>query len=143
MQLTRLREAIRRKNLLPFRILPKGGGVMSESKRFEELFCSVHVWTFFQKGGGGLPDSKNFEELFSLCLEIFQEREGGLPCPKNVEELFCLSLEIFQEERGGLPDSKDDEVLFLLWVRHFPRKIEEDDQNTNTLRNFSSYKIKF
>jgi hypothetical protein len=28
-----------------------GGGVMSESKSFEELFCSVHVWTFFQKGG--------------------------------------------------------------------------------------------
>jgi hypothetical protein len=25
---------------------------MSESKRFEELNCSVHVWTFFQKGGG-------------------------------------------------------------------------------------------
>ena len=54
-----------------------------------------------------------------------------------------MSLEIFQEEGGGLPDSKDDEVLFLLWVRHFPRKMEEDDQNTNTLRNFSLYKIKF
>ena len=46
-------------------------------------------------------------------------------------------------EGGGLPDSKDDEVLFLLWVRHFPRKMEEDDQNTNTLRIFSLYKIKF
>ena len=48
---------------------------MSESKLFEELFCSVHVWTFFQKGGG-LPDSKLFEELFSLCLEIFQGGGG-------------------------------------------------------------------
>ena len=66
-----LREAIPIKNLLPFGIFPKGGGVMSESKRFEELFCSVHVWTFFQKRGG-LPDSKLFEELFSLCLEIFR-----------------------------------------------------------------------
>ena len=55
-----------------------------------------------------------------------------------------MSLDIFQEEVGkGLPDSKDDEVLFLLWVKHFPRKIREDDQNLNTLRNFSSYKIRF
>ena len=37
----------------------KGGGVMSESKRFKELFCSVHVWTFFRKGGG-LPNTKFF-----------------------------------------------------------------------------------
>ena len=34
-----LREAITRKNLLQFRILPKGGGVMSETKLFEELLC--------------------------------------------------------------------------------------------------------
>ena len=40
-------------------------------------------------------------------------------------------------ERSGLTFEH-----FLLWVRHFPRKMEEDDQNTNTLRNFSSYKIK-
>ena len=52
----------------------KGGGVMSESKRYEELFCSVHVWTFFRRG---LPNTKLFEELFSLYLEIFQERGGG------------------------------------------------------------------
>jgi hypothetical protein len=36
-----------------------------------------------------------------------------------------------------------DEVLFLLWLRHFPRKRREDGQNPNTLRNFSSYKIRF
>jgi hypothetical protein len=59
---------------------------------------------------------------------------GGLPCSKTFEELFCLSLTIFQEEvgGGGLPDSKDDEVLFLLWVRQFPRKMGEYDQNPNT-----------
>ena len=33
--------------------------------------------------------------------------------------------------------------FFLLWLRHFPRKMEEDDQNPNTLRNFISYKIRF
>ena len=27
---------------------------MSESKRFEELFCSLLVWTFLQKGVGGV-----------------------------------------------------------------------------------------
>ncbi len=69
--------------------------------------------------------------------------KGGLPYSKTFEELFCLSLDIFQEEVGGLPYSKDNEVLFLLWVRHFPRKMGEDDQNPNTLRNFSSYKIRF
>ena len=87
--------------------------------------------------------SKLFEELFCFCLEIFQEREGCLPNSKSFEELFGLSLDIFQEEGGGLPDSKDDEVLFLLWLRHFPRKRREDGQNPNTLRNFSSYKIRF
>ena len=74
---------------------------MSESKRYEELFCSVHVWTFFRKGGGGFPNTKLFEELFSLYLEIFQERGGGSPCSKTFEELLCLSLDIFKEERGG------------------------------------------
>ena len=67
---------------------------MSESKSFEELFCSVHVWKFFQKGGG-LPNSKLFEELFCLCLEIFQGGGGGLPYSKTFEELFSLSLDIF------------------------------------------------
>ena len=42
-----------------------------------------------------------------------------------------------------MPDSKDDEVPFLLWVRHFPRKMGEDDQSPNTLKNFSSYEIRF
>ena len=49
---------------------------MSKFKRFEELFCSFHVWTFFRKGGG-LLNSKLSVELFCLCLEIFQERGGG------------------------------------------------------------------
>ena len=49
----------------------------SKSKRFEELFGSVHVWTFFQKEGGGLPNSNLFEELFCMCLKIFQ---GGGHC---------------------------------------------------------------
>ena len=48
-----IREAILKKNLLLFGIFPKGGGVISESKRFEELFCSVLVWKFFRKRGGG------------------------------------------------------------------------------------------
>ena len=57
-----------------FGFFPKGGGgeegVMSESKLFEKLFCSVHVWTsflielrHFSGKGEGLPDSKDDEEL--------------------------------------------------------------------------------
>ena len=33
-------------------------------------------------------------------------------------------------KKGGLPDSKDDEVFFLLWLRHFPKKMVEDDQES-------------
>ena len=29
-----------------------------------------------------------------------------------------------------MPDSKDDEVFFLLWLRHFPKKMGEDDQES-------------
>ena len=63
---------------------------MSESKTFEELFCSVYVWTFFRKGGGDclMP---NFLRNFSACVWTFFRREGG-----------------------GLPDSKDDEEHFLV-----------------------------
>ena len=56
---------------------------MSEPKRFEELFCSVHVWKFFRKGMGGLPYSKLFEELLCLSLEIFQKEGGGYLIPKT------------------------------------------------------------
>ena len=35
---------------------------------------SVSVW-FFSKGGGVMSETKLFEEL--LCLEIFQEEGGG------------------------------------------------------------------
>ena len=74
--------------------------VMSESKRFEELFCSVHVWTFFQKGGGGLiPNSLR---KFSACLWKFFREGGGLPYSKTFEELFSLSLDIFQEKGEGV-----------------------------------------
>ena len=33
--------------------------------------------------------------------------------------------------------------FFLLWLRHFPRKMLEDNQNHNTVRNFSLYNIRF
>ena len=65
-----LGEAIRRKNLFLFRIFPKGqvvgGGVISESKLYEELF-----W-------------------FCPCLDIFSERGGGCLIPnfwRNLEKL--------------------------------------------------------
>ena len=48
-----------------------GGGVMSESKLFEELFVVVCVWKFLMQGGRVSPKSKLFEELFSLSLEFF------------------------------------------------------------------------
>ena len=103
------------------------------------MFCSC-LDIFSERGGGYLIP--NFLRNFSPCVwKIFREG-GGLPYSKTFEELFSLSLDIFQEEGGGLPDSKDDEVLFLLWLRHFPRKMGEDDQYLNTLRNFSSYKIR-
>ena len=94
----------------------------------------------FQEGGGDCL-FPNFLRNFSTFVWKFFRKGGGLPNSKTFEELFGLSLDIFQEEGGGLPDSKDDEVLFLLW--HFPRKRREDGQNPNTLRNFSSYKIRF
>ena len=43
----------------------------------------------------------------------------------------------------SLQNSKHFEELFFLWFGHFPRKMGEDDQNPNTLRDFSSYKIRF
>ena len=114
---------------------------MSESKCFEELFCSVHVWTFFQKGGGGclIP---NCLRNFSACVWKFFREGGGLPYSKTFEELFSLSLDIFQEDGGGCLIPKMMRYFFLLWLRHFPRKMGEDDQYLNTLRNFSSYKIR-
>ena len=64
---------------------------------------------------------------------------------KLFEELFSSVYvwTFFRKRGGGLPDSKGDEVLFLLWLRHFPRKRREDGQNPNTLRNLSSFKIRF
>jgi hypothetical protein len=44
---------------------------------------------------------------------------------------------------GGCLIPKIMRYFFLLWVRYFTRKMGEDDQNPNTLRNFSSYKIRF
>ena len=44
---------------------------------------------------------------------------------------------------GGYLIPKMIRYFFLLLVRHFPMKIGEGDQNPNTLRNFSSYKIRF
>ena len=48
---------------------------MSESKLFEELFCSVYVWKFFRKRGVGLPNFKLVEEIFCLSLDIFQDEK--------------------------------------------------------------------
>ena len=62
---------------LPLDFFRRGGGVMSESKSFEELFCSVHVWTFFQKGGGGCLNP-NFLRNFSACVGKFFREGGGV-----------------------------------------------------------------
>ena len=52
-------EAIPYKNIFMFGKSSKAGGwgrgVMSESKLFDALLLSVHVWTFFRKGGWGYP----------------------------------------------------------------------------------------
>ena len=92
----------------------------------------------FQKGVGS-PYSKLVEELLCLSLNIFQ-KGGGVSHSKKFEELFCLSLEIFQE--GGVPDCKDDKELFLHCLRYSQRKMWEDEQNTDTLRNFNPYKTR-
>ena len=44
---------------------------------------------------------------------------------------------------GELPHSKEDKELFLLWLGHFSMNVWENDQNSNTLRNFSPYKFVF
>ena len=49
---------------------------MSESKIFEELFCSVHVWTFFQKGGEGVALFQTFGGTSLLEFGLFQEGGG-------------------------------------------------------------------
>ena len=111
---------------------------MFESKRFEELFCSVHVWIFFRKEGGWGYPIPNFLRNFSACvLKSFRKGGRGLPCSKTFEELFCFSLDIFQEE-GGCLIPKMIRYIFLLWVTYFPRKIGEDDPNPNTLRFLKS-----
>ena len=102
-------EAIQRKNLLLFGFFSKGGrGVMSESKRFEEIFCTLQVWTIFRKGGV-LPYSTLFGELLCFSLDIFK-KEGGFLFQKNWGT-FLLDLTFFQEREGRLPDSQDDEQV--------------------------------
>ena len=112
------REAIPIKNLLPFGIFQKGGGSCLNPKVLRNFFVLFMFGHFFRRGGR-LPKSKLFEEFFCLCLEIFQGRGWGYLIPKMMRYFFLLS------------------------VRHFPMKIGEGDQNPNTLRNFSSYKIRF
>ena len=34
----------------------------------------------------------------------------------------------------------DEKFFFLLWFGHFSRIVEENDQNPNTVRNFSPHK---
>ena len=74
------------------------GGVMTESKLFEELFGSVYVWTLFRKREGELPNSKLFEELFCLSLDIYQE-EGGYLIPKKFRNFSACAWTFFR--RGG------------------------------------------
>ena len=61
---------------------------MSESKLFEELFGSVHVWTFFRKGGGGflIP---NFLRNFSACVWKIFRKGGGYLIPKLLRNFFA------------------------------------------------------
>ena len=131
----KVREAIRRKNLLPFGNFPKGGGVISESKLTKKLLCSDHVWTFFLERGGGVALFQTFGGTFLL-----EFGRGGVTWFQKVWGTFLLEFGHFSVRA---PDSKDDEELFLLWFRQYPRKIWEDDKNPNILRNFNSYKIRF
>ena len=124
------------KTLCPFSKEGVGGGSFP-NPNFSRNFFVMFMFGHFSERGGGLPNTKLFEELFCFCLDIFQERGGGLPCSKTFEELFCLSLNIFQEEGGvGCLIPKMMRYSFLLWVRHFPRKMGEDDQNPKTLKIF-------
>ena len=60
---------------------------MSESKRFEELNCSVHVWTFFQKGGGvkgiytRLLSGQTGKQSISVGLNCLQVKTGDQRSP--------------------------------------------------------------
>ena len=63
---------------------------------------------------------------------------GGYLVPKLLRNFFACVWTFFRK-RGGVAWVS----FFLLWDRHFPRKMWEDDQNPNTLKNFSSYKIRF
>ena len=60
---------------------------MSESKRFEELNCSVHVWIFFQKGGGvkgiytRLLSGQTGKQSISVGLNCLQVKTGDQRSP--------------------------------------------------------------
>ena len=56
---------------------------MSESKLFEELFGSVHVWTFFRKGGG-VDLFQTFGGTSLLQFGRFSGRGGGYLIPKSL-----------------------------------------------------------
>ena len=57
--------------------------------------------------------------------------------------MVCAVSALVQEREGGPTDFKDDDEHVLLWLGHFSSGIWADDQSPNTLRNFSSYKIRF
>ena len=73
------------------------GGVMSETKLFEELLCL----DIFQEEGGGLPNSKVFEELFCLILEIYQEGGGGYLIPRLLRNFSACVWTFFRRKGGG------------------------------------------
>jgi hypothetical protein len=62
----------------------EGGGVIYQSKLFEDLFVLFMFGHFFRKGGGGFPYSKLLEELLSLSLDILKEGGGDGLIPKSL-----------------------------------------------------------
>ena len=78
-----------------------GGGVMSESYLFKELFCSVNVWTFFTKGGG-LPQGSHPEKKTAYFWTL-SKRVGGKPESKSFGVIFFgPSFGHYGGKRGGV-----------------------------------------
>ena len=73
--------AIPKKNLLLFGNFPKGGGVISQSKLFEEIFLFCSRLAIFRKGGGwGGCLIPNFLSNFSALIWTLEDtaRYAGL-----------------------------------------------------------------
>ena len=84
----------------------------------------------------------NFFSYVSLLLPNFSIRPILNPRP-FFRYFLAFPYHSYDKKEGFV--SVQPKIFFALmhWLRHFPRKLWEDNQNPNTLKNFYPYKISF